>query len=456
MKPIIVLLGAGSASFTISITKDLILSDGLKECTFRLMDIDPSRLEEGRSAAESYIQSTKSRITIETYIDRREALKGADYVICAVKIGGYGPLEAERKIAEEHGYYRGIGDRVSCYFGGIGAYWQIRFFEDVAKDMEDVCPNALLVQTANPVFDGTNYLTRYRNIRAVGVCHGHFEAFKIADILGLERDKVTVEVVGFNHHVYLTDFRYKGMDAYPLIDKWIAEKSEDYWKGVEYNTPGPLKFAPDSLSPGTIDAYKYYGLLPIGDAIRSASPWWHHTDFQTKERWYGINGGFDSEICWAEYLRQKDVHHKKIHDTLAMGKSITEAYPLELSGEQHIPLINAMVTDQYQHFTLNIPNNGCVPGIPDDVMVEIPTQVSGCGIRGIRVRPLPRRLMDNVIYPRIRTLDNLHDAYRYGDRSLLVLELMQDHRTRSLEQAETLIDTLLAQPWNSDAEKHYR
>ena len=456
MAAVIVLLGAGSASFTISITKDLILSKGLKDCTFRLMDIDAARLDKARRAAESYSAESKSAIRIEAYTDRRAALSGADYVICAVKIGGYDPLEAERTIAEEHGYYRGIGDRVSCYFGGVGAYWQLRFFEEVAHDMEELCPDAWLIQTANPVFDGTNYLTRYTKVKAVGVCHGHFQAYKVADILGFEREKVSFEVVGFNHHCYLTDFRYKGQDAYPLIDRWIQDKSEEYWKSEAYHTPGMLKFAPEDLSPGVVDAYRLYGLLPIGDAIRSASPWWHHSDFTTKEKWYGVNGGFDSEICWAEYLGQKDVHHEKIRKALAQGEPITSVYPLESSGEQHIPLINAMVTDHYEWFILNVPNNGCVPGIPDDVMVEIPVLANACGIRGTRVNPLPRRLMDNVMYPRIRTLNNLHEAYRNGDRSLLVLELMNDHRTRSYKQAKELIDLLLSQPWNKEADQHYR
>jgi len=456
MAPVIVLLGAGSASFAISITRDLILSDGLKDCTFRLMDIDAGRLEESRRAVESYTREAHSGIRTETYTDRRAALSGADYVICAVKIGGYGPLEAERKIAEEHGYYRGIGDRVSCYFGGVGAYWQLRFMESVAHDMEELCPEAWLVETANPVFDGTNYLTRYTKVKAVGVCHGHFEFYHVADILGLEREHVTFEVAGFNHHIYLTDFRYKGKNAYPLLDEWIRDKSEAYWASEAYHTPGVNKVAPADLSRGAIDAYRLYGLLPVGDAIRSASPWWHHINFEEKEKWYGVNGGFDSEICWNEYLAQKDVHHGKIRSALAEGKPISSVYPLQPSGEQHIPLINAMVTDRYERFVLNTPNNGCIPGIPDDVLVEMPVIVSASGVHGMRVKPLPRRLMDNVIYPRMRTLDNLHEAYRNGDRSLLVLELMQDHRTKSYEQAKDLIDTLLAQPWNREADEHYR
>jgi hypothetical protein len=74
-----------------------------------------------------------------------------------------------------------------------------------------------------------------------------------------------------------------------------------------------------------------------------------------------------------------------------------------------------------------------VQGIPDDVIVEIPVIASARGVQGIKMNPLPRRVMDNVINPRIRTMDNLHEAYRNGDRSLLVLELMNDHRIQEHE-----------------------
>lgn len=457
MRQTIVLLGAGSTAFTIAVLKDLILTEALSDSVLRLVDIDKERLEEACETAESYNREAGMSIAVEAYTERRDAFRGAGFIICAVKIGGYTPLEIERKIAESHGYYRGIGDRVSCYFGGVGAYHQIQFLADVARDMEELCPDAWLVQTANPVFDGTNYLTRYTNIKAVGVCHGHFQAYKVAEIMGLDQSKVTAEMVGFNHHIVLTDFRYEGNDAYPLLDKWIAEESEAYWKSPAYlNSPGKYGFAPEDLAPGAVDFYRQYGLLPIGDAIRSATPWWHHIDFAAKERWYGPNGGFDSEICWARYIQERDDHHDVIRETLRSGEPVSKAFPLERSGEQHIPFINAVVTDVYERFTLNIPNNGCVPGIPDDVMVEIPVVASARGVQGIRMSPLPQKLLDNVLYPRMRTMNNLHEAYRNGDRSLLVLELMHDHRTRSYEQAKTLIDELLKQPWNKEADNHYR
>lgn len=174
-------------------------------------------------------------------------------MICAVKIGGYGPQEEERKIAEEAGYYRGIGDRVPCYYGGIGAYHQFRFLMDLAHDMEELCPDAWLIQTANPVFDGTNLITRQTNLKAVGVCHGHFAFRHVAETLGLELANTDTQMAGFNHYILLTKFLYQGEDAYPLIDRWIEDESESFWRDGEYV---------EEMSPGVVDAYRLYGLFP--------------------------------------------------------------------------------------------------------------------------------------------------------------------------------------------------
>ena len=228
-------------------------------------------------------------------------------------------------------------------------------------------------------------------------------------------------------------------------------------KNIEkFLTPNEFGFSPDALSPGAIDAYKHYGLLPIGDAIRSTSPWWHHTDLETKKRWYGTGGGFDSEECWNNYLGAKDKQRDAIQHSLETGESISKVYPLFKSGEQHIEIIEALETDKYTRLTLNIPNKGCIDGLPDDALVEIPAMVSGRGIEGIKMASLPSKLMNNVILPRWTRASNIMDAYHNGDRDLLVMELMNDHRTKSYEQAKELIDDLLSQEWNKEADKHYK
>ena len=127
------------------------------------------------------------------------------------------------------GYYRGIGDRVSCYYGGVGAYHQLKFFLDLARDMQSICPRAWLIETANPVFEGATLITRHTGMRTVGICHGHMEWKKLAEIIGVEESRVSVEIAGVNHCVWLKRFTVDGRDAYPLLDEWIAKEAEKYW-----------------------------------------------------------------------------------------------------------------------------------------------------------------------------------------------------------------------------------
>lgn len=451
----IVLLGAGSTSFSIELLKDISTLPSLGGSTLSLVDIDEKRLRMAEALVTRYCRESKMNLKIRAFKERRDALVGAEYVICAVKIGGYGPLEKEREIAEAHGYYRGIGDRVSCYYGGIGAYHQINFLEGLARDMQELCPDAWLVQTANPVFEGTNYITRHYNIKAVGVCHGHNAYKEIIEELGLERDKVNVEVVGFNHCIFMTGFKYKGEDAYPLLDQWIEGKSEEYWQSERYMDPNRV-FSKDQLSPGAIEAYRLYGVMPIGDAVRSATPWWTHTDFETKCRWYGKNGGFDSEIGWKSYLDSKTDIQANLNEIVESGKSVMEAYRPSETTEQHIPFIDSLANGVQRTLTLNVPNRGSIDGIPDDILVEIPVICNSNGIRNVNVGKLPDRVMNGVILPRLARAQSILTAYENRDREMLVLMLCEDHRTKSYEQAKNLVDELLAQPWNEAANAHYR
>ena len=121
-----------------------------------------------------------------------------------------------------------------------------------------------------------------------------------------------------------------------------------------------------------------------------------------------------------------------------------------------IQIIDAMVNDRGTHLQLNIPNNGTIQSIPDDVLVEIPVVVDGRGIHNEPVDELPPLIVNNVLLPRLSRMENLHDAFLRGDRRPLLLSLMDDPRTATFEQARDLIDDILAQPWNKEADEHYR
>jgi len=451
----IVLIGAGSSSFSVELLKDISSMPDLAGCALALVDIDTERLEFAHKMVSKYSQETGMNISISSTTDRREALDGADYVICAVKIGGYDPLEAERAISEDMGYYRGVGDRVSCYYGGIGAYHQIKFMNDLAQDMVELCPEAWLVQTANPVFEATNYALRHTNVKAVGVCHGHNGYRSIAKTMGLDPDRASAIVCGFNHITYMKSFMYDNKDAYPLLDEWIEKESEKYWKSDKFTTVKHIR-APDHLSPGAVDAYKMYGLMPIGDAIRAGSPWWHNTDLDTKVKWYGPGGGFDSEHGWKLYLDDKDIQYEKLRNTVNSDVSILEVFGQTPTVEQHVPFIDSLANNNDRILTLNVLNNGAITGLPDDILVEIHVRCNGHGQFNLNVGAFPPKVMNNIMLPRLARAENIMDAFLRGDRSVLYLMVADDPRTRSFEQAKSLVDKLLAQPWNEEADKHYR
>jgi len=434
------IIGAGSASFSLNLIRDLCLTESLRGSTVSFMDVNEERLEVAYTLARRYAAEVKVDLELQKTMSREESLEDADFVLNAALVGGHGNEEVQRKTGEKHGYYRGVD---------LGRHRQLRFFLDVARDMENLCPDAWLIQCANPVFEGCTLLTRESKIKVVGLCHGHYGALEIARVLGINPEHVTFQAPGFNHCIWMTDFLYKGENAYPLIDEWIETKAEGYWK-----TWKP-EYHQTQMSPAAVDMYKMFGLFPIGDTARGGG-WWYHQDLRTKQRWYGPLGGFDSEIGWSRYL---DSLSKHTDDMLRVARdpstSVTKQFPPVKSREQHIPLIDTLVNDKEGIFQLNIPNNGAIKGIPDDVVVEIPGVANRRRIQGVHVAALPERLMLHVMIPRMLRMEWSLEAFLTGDKRILLHMLLEDHRTRSLEQAEGLIEDFLSLPFNRDMAEHY-
>jgi len=458
--PQISVIGAGSLVFTGRLIIDLCLTRSLYGSTVVLMDIDEKRLNMMYNLATRYVKEMNASFTIKKTMNRKEALSHADFVVNTVKVGGYEPMEIERKIAEKYGYYRGIGDRVSDYYGGVGAYHQLNFFLNLARDVEEICPDAWLLQAANPVFEGTTLISRETKAKVVGICHGHFSYTEIVKALGLEIEDVDVIIAGFNHNIWLANFLYRGKNAYPILDQWIEKEAEKYWRSSEFQNNPP--WSVEQLSSAAVNMYKLYGLFPIGDTVRSASPWWYHIDLETKKKWFGPTGGFDSEIGWSMYLNQLRAMFDQLYAWSNNPEvALTKAYPPSLSGEQHIPFIDAIANNKEVQLQLNIPNSGAIDGIPNNVVVEVPTLIRKSNddrgkVNALRVGKLPKRLMLHVLIPRMLRMEQVLQAFLEGDRKSLLLTIMDDHRTKSFEDASMLLEEQLGQPWNSEASKHYK
>jgi alpha-galactosidase len=428
------IIGAGSATFSLGLVRDLCCSDVLYGSTITLMDINEERLNSIHNLATRYVDELKIDLKFEKTLSREAALKDADFVINTALFGGHNQHEAGRAVGDKHGYYRGAP--------GMN-YNQLRFMLSVAKDMEAICPDAWLIQSSNPVFDGCTLMTRETNTKVVGLCHGHYGYHGIARVLGLDLAHVECQAVGFNHIIYMTHFLYKGEDVYPLIDEWIETKAEEYWR--------THKLGHDAqLSPAAVHQYKMIGLFPIGDTPRRGG-WWYHIDLETKKRWYGEIGGFDSEIGWTQYLdglAKRVDHIMKVANDVSI--SVTKEFPPHRSGEQQLGIIEGLALNKEGKFQVNIPNNGLIEDIPDDVVVEAPAIVNKTGIRGIQVGKLPKNLLLQVLWPRMLDMENNLELALSSDKRLFLRMVLDDHRTKSLEQAEAFIEDFLSMPFNRE------
>ena len=443
------IIGAGSVVFSLGLVKDMCLTEGLKGSTVHFMDINEERLDVVYQLARRYAEDLGADIKFGRTLDRTEALHEADFVINTATIthNEYF-MKRRREMVEGHGYF----------YGGTGMpeYHNLQLMLDVAKDMEAICPDAWILQAGNPVFDGTTLMSRETGIKVCGLCHGHYGYRRVASEIGLDPDKVTWQAPGLNHNIWLTRFFYEGQDAYPLLDRWIEENIEQYWE--EHKESG----VPAQWSPAAVHQYKMYGLFPIGDTPRGGG-WWYHTDLKNRARWYGAGGGGDTPEGRDLILKGKEEKYAQ----MKAAAYDPQVRPVSLFGdkktsEQHIPIVDALVNNHEYRAQVNVLNDGALPGIPDDVAVEVPAIVNQMGIQPIRVEPLPAKIMLECILPDWLEMEHTLEALLSGDKSMLLYGVLHSHQTRTYEQAvkvmEALIDMEPNEPmaYVEDIHDHYQ
>jgi len=427
----VTIIGAGSVVFSLGLVKDLCLTAGLKGTKVCFMDINEESLDVVYRLANRYAEDLGADLTFERTLDRQESLQGADFVINTATITHNEHfMKRRRELTARHGYFYGRT--------GMPEYHNLQMMLDVAHDMEETCPDAWVLLAGNPVFDGSTLMSRETGIKVCGLCHGHYGYREIARTIGLDPEKVTWQAPGLNHNVWLTHFYHDGEDAYPILEAWIENESEKYWE--EKQKAGEIS-AQMSLS--AIHQYRMYGLMPVGDTPRRGG-WWYHTDLETRQRWYGGKGGNDTPAGRDRVLEGKEKKFEQMKEAAYDEK----VRPIDLFGdkmtsEQHVPIIDGLVNDNEGQFQVNIPNNGALPGIPDDVVVELPAIVNKKGIQPLRVQPLPNKIMLECIYPDWLRMERTLEALLTGDLSMMLFSILESHQTRSYDQATEVLDALL-------------
>jgi alpha-galactosidase len=446
--PKIALIGAGSAVFSVSLICDLCLTPNLAGSVVTFMDIDESRLDGAFNLCRRFAEEVGIQLNLERTTDRRAALQGADFVINTALGAGHHRLREGWEIGRKLGYR--IGG--SLHILHDEAFWvnfyQYRLFEAFIQDILEICPNAYYLQVANPVFAGITLLGRkYPQARIVGLCHGYRGVFHLAHELGLDPARLSFEIPGVNHFVFLTKLFYEGNNALPLIDEWIEKKAPVYWE-AGHNS--------DDVGPKPVDLYRRLGVFPIGDTAApggGAWPFWYHTDDETEKRW--------QEDPWNWYQGYFHSISKTVEDIKRISGDtsikVTDYFQPKKSGEVFIEMIESIACDIARPLVVNVPNtHEYVPGIPKDVAVEIQALVSARGVQGIRTNGLPRHILARIFHDRIGPMEMELAAYEQGSYELLLQLVLMDPFTKSIDQAKALLDGILALPYHEEMRQHYR
>ena len=409
----ITFMGAGSSIFVKNVLGDSMMCDALKDAEFALYDIDAVRLEESRTIIEYLNQSIaggKAKVTTFLGVEnRKDALRNANFVINAIQVGGYEPCTViDFEIPKKYGLRQTIGDTL-----GIGGIFRglrtIPVMADFARDMEEVCPNAWLLNYTNPMCILTGYMQKHTGVKTIGLCHSvQVCTERLLDALGMEEYKGnTIEkIAGINHMAWLLELTDKqGNDLYPEIRRRAKLKNatEKHNDMVRYDY---------------IDKLGYY-------CTESSEHNAEYNPFYIKQGREDLIEKFN--IPLDEYPRRciRNINNwNDRRDSILKGEGLEH----ERSREYASRIMEAMVTDQPYMIGGNVQNHGLITNLPKEACVEVPCVVNANGITPTFVGDLPLQLAAmnaSNIYPQLLTIE----AARTGNKDLIYQAAMMDPLT---------------------------
>lgn len=344
------------------------LTESLRDSEFALYDIDPQRLKESEMMLQNLNKNTGGYGKVIAYDDRRAALKGADYVVNAIQVGGYKPATViDFEIPKRYGLRQTIADTL-----GIGGIFRaLRTFpvlEEFARDMEELCPDAWFLNYTNPMAMLTGYMLRYTGVKTVGLCHSvQTCASELLSGLGISLDGVAYHIAGINHMAWLLEITKAGEDLYPLVKELAAKREPHHHDLVRYEIMKQFGYYVTESSEHNAEYLPYF--------IKSRNP-------ELIDRF---------KIPLDEYPRRCErqiAGWEQMRDDLVNNAQIGH----ELSHEYGSRIMNAMETNTPYKIGGNVLNTGLITNLPTEAIVEVPCLVDSSGIQPCFVGDLPPQL----------------------------------------------------------------
>ena len=403
--PKIAMIGAGSVVFVKNLLTDILSIPALQDCAIALHDIDPERLETAGMMARWTAQQFKAPATVSEHADRRACVEGADFVINMVQIGMHEATLLDFHIPTKYGLKQTIADTV-----GIGGIFRglrtIPFMLDLVRDMQAVCPDALLLNYTNPMSILTWAVYRaFPRQRVVGLCHNiQFTARDLAEYLGVDLARISYDCAGINHMTWFMRLMIDGKDAYPRLFEAAGNSAIYARDKVRFELMRSLGRFVSESSEHTAEYTPYF--LRRDDQIAA----------------------FDVPVD--DYIRRSERNLRRYAETRAKLLA-GEAFPLERSPEYGAVIVNAIVTGTPAIIYGNVRNTGLITNLPEDCCVEVPVVVDHNGLRPVHHGALPPELAAHCA-PHVFVQDLTVRAALEGDRDAVFRAAMLDRHAASV------------------------
>ena len=421
----IIIIGAGSVNFGMGTLCDLFAArEDLQGSTIALVDVNAEALQRMTGVARRMNEATGEPFGIVATTDRCEVLEGAQFVVIAVAIKRNELWRLDFQIPLKHGVRQVLGEN-----GGPGGLFHgmrnVPIVLDICRDIERLCPEALVLNFTNPEGRICLAANRYTKLQFVGLCHGIGMAQAvISRTLDLPVGEIDPKAGGLNHFTWILDLRRKpsGEDLYPAFKHAIEEKSIG-----EVSRSGEYGFAV-KLSRYLMRTFGYW-----------PSPSDDHVGEYLSYAWEfcGLDGyDFSAADRWAADLVQR-------LQRWATGVEPVDDLLQRRSGEIAVPIILGVLGNTHQYeLAVNIPNAGLIPNLPDWAVVEVPATIAATGVHGVPVGPLPEPIAA-MCRTQIAVIDRMVEAAVHGDRDAAMQALLLDPVVTSISQAEAIFDDLL-------------
>lgn len=416
----VAMIGAGSVVFSKNLTGDILSFPEFKDATITYMDIDKERLDVAAALCKKVGKAVGANPKIEATMDRREALRGADFVINMVQIGGFDSTLVDFEIPRKYGLRFTIADTTGPggFFRALRTYPML---SGMCQDMMEVCPKATLLNYSNPMSMNMQTINRTSNIRAVGLCHSVQGTFQqLMGYIDEDPEKIAFVCAGINHMAFYLKMEKNGVDLYPRLFEAMNDSKVYDTNKVRFELMRRLGYFVTESSEHSAEYCPYF--IPRGK------------EYITK---------FSVPID--EYLRRCDGivdEFERMQKFAASDKEIK----VQRSHEYGSSIIHSLVTGTPRVVYGNMVNNGAISNLPDTAIAEVPTLVDRAGLQFTTVGALPPQLV-GYMQPHITQHELFIRAAMEGRRDHVYQAAMFDPLTAAtlpLDKIVEMCDELIA------------